>query len=278
VTAPHPRPAPVPAPAAPASQPPPPASEQRDQPPQEAPQQGDEQSQRPAESQEAAEESPAGGEGEEDAHLDEPLPFYSDLLSAIARSPEVSERFLLSCAGVDFQSLTDLPDEPRREILQTQLDTIDRQDIIRKRDQRRQRQRQQTQAPPPQQVEEPPEASEGRPPTHTQPSGPRPAVAFGSNSPQSSQRLSLTHQQPLLPMQLSPAAAVGGSPLAAGRVRGEPRHCEARADRRAPVRSGRPQAPQPVAPARPRRVREVTGSEGFLRSTVSSRLKEVHRG
>ncbi|CEM00612.1 unnamed protein product [Vitrella brassicaformis CCMP3155] len=45
---------------------------------------------------------------------------------------------------------------------------------------------------------EPPEASEGRPPSRTPPSAPRPSVRFGSDSPQSSQPLP-TPQQPLSP-------------------------------------------------------------------------------
>ncbi|CEL92863.1 unnamed protein product [Vitrella brassicaformis CCMP3155] len=114
------------------------------------------------------------------------------------------------------------------------------------------------------------EASEGRPTTHTHPSGPRPAREIRQRQfPIKSAPLH-DPAAPVAPMQLSAAAAVGGSPLAAGRVRGEPYHCQARAEARAAVRSGLAPAPQPVAPDRLRRLRWVTGSEGFLRPTVSS--------
>ncbi|CEM00613.1 unnamed protein product [Vitrella brassicaformis CCMP3155] len=108
---------------------------------------------------------------------------------------------------------------------------------------------------------EPPEASEGRPPSRTPPSAPRPSVGFGSDSPQSSQPLP-TAQQPLSPRQPpSPSESRAMQPAHETPPDGP---------------DGAPRQPSPLR-ARLCRVREVTGSEGFLQSTASSRLKEVQR-
>ncbi|CEM00589.1 unnamed protein product [Vitrella brassicaformis CCMP3155] len=103
-------------------------------------------------------------------------------------------------------------------------------------------------------IREPPEASEGRPLSHTPPSDPRPAL-------DSSQPL-LTAQQPRLPPQLPSPSESRASQLAQETPPDGP--------------DGAPRQPSPLR-ARLCRVREGTGNEGFLQSTASSRLKEVQQ-